>query len=343
MAICGSCNLDVDQGLLYVKCCECIKLFHLPCVKLTEAQFRKWAIVRRQAWKCSVCRGPSKANVLKSDLSSQDSAASQQDEEANSAQGSSHNSDVGENLESELEVILSEKPSMEEIGQQLKILCKVTGSLKLSIEFQSSKFDEILAKVARQDEIISSQGRVIKEQEQRINKLEAENKQLQKNEEEIEGDVIALDQYSRNRNVEIHGIQERTGENLIGLLTEMANQLHIPFVPTDVDVVHRLPAKDNKRKPIMVQFQRRTERNVWLQKRNTGLVSNNLVSGSDDRKIYVNVNLTPKRRELFWKARTVKKDLNFKTCWPNDNGDIIMRKTADSPAILIRSIHDLPR
>lgn len=172
--------------------------------------------------------------------------------------------------------------------------------------------------------------------------MEAENLTLKKTVSQLSVNINHLDQYGRNKNIEIHGIQERHNENLKEVVLDIAKNLQIPCSHQDIDIVHRLPSQTKKRKAIIVQFSSRTLRNEWLKKRRTGLVSNNIISGSDDQPVFVNVNLSPKNKELFWKARLAKGKLNYKYCWVNGSGTIFLKRSDESNVITITNEEDIP-
>lgn len=316
MTFCPCCNTEVGND--FVQCSQCKNEYHFACVPVTESQYRKWNKQKKLTWRCSLlCAVKTTSNTVDTP-------------------------DTFLCFSPEKVIPQSANPTMAEMCVQIKELCGVVASLKESIEFQSLKFDDFVTKLAQQDELIKNHERTIMQQAEKIGNLEEQNKKLTFDLNGAMREIGVLDQYSRNRNIEIHGIQERKGENLTDLVQDLAHKLQIPFDPADIDVAHRLPSKPNKRKAIIIQFQRRSVRNLWLRKRNTGLVSNNIVGGSDDEKIYVNVNLSAKRKELLWRARMAGKSLNFKVCRPNDNGDIIMKRSLESQPIIIRSVHDLP-
>ena len=182
---------------------------------------------------------------------------------------------------------------------------------------QKQKNEEALTTITKQNEKLIVQ-------ERRINQLEAENGKLKENFKELSSNFNRLDQYGRRRHLEIHGIQERHNEDLRSIVTNIGKTLQLPV--NDIDVVHRLKTKVKKRSPIIMTFISRTSRVAWIIKRKTGLVSNNIVGGSDDQPIFINVNLTKFNKDLFWKCRLFKKLKGFKYCWVNPKGDIYLKK-----------------
>lgn len=311
---CAKCLNDCDSQT--VRCSQCEGFFHFGCAGISEQTFRGWDSERKGDWKCSIaCRNSS------SDL-------------------------LNKRLDIPSVSVNTSKTSLETLASQLNDLCACVTALKKSVDYQSVKFDEVMAKLSKQEDKLAEQGTVIKKLESRIFNLEKENCELQKNSRVTFQSINNIDQYSRNRNIEIHGVEEVEGENLKGFVCDLAKELQIPCDVSLVDVVHRMRSapgrKSSKSRPIIVQFTNRTTRDLWIAKRKTGLVSKNFVRGSNDQPIYVNVNLSPYYKQLFWKAREAKKQLNYKYCWVNKSGDIYLKKTDSSPSLFIKSEADLP-
>ena len=57
-------------------------------------------------------------------------------------------------------------------------------------------------------------------------------------------------------------------------------------------------------------------------------------------KIFINENLTPTRKKLFWKAKQLAKTNNYKFFW-TVNGNVFVRKAEETEAVLIKNEHDL--
>ena len=205
--------------------------------------------------------------------------------------------------------------------------------LKTSVEFMSSKYDEVIERVGNLEK---SQI----EQEKTFTNLQEENNFLHKVCVSQQQEIHDLQQYTRNRNIEISGIDLRENENLPLILKNLAEKLSLP---PDFDVMHRLspPNRSNAPPKIIVQFLSRTARDKWTQHRNTGIKSAEVVPGGSDSTIYISENLSPFLRDLFFKARKAANRLNYKYCWIK-NGKIFMKKADNSRSVkLIRTEEDL--
>lgn len=223
-----------------------------------------------------------------------------------------------------------------DINTKLNEIWKELRDLTSSQTMLSEKYDDILTE-------LKNERATNKLRDQKMLKLEQENADLRSELASISLRVNEMDQYSRNRNVEIHGIAERPQESLRDLMEELAKQIQIDTKPEEIDVIHRIPTRNpNKKKPVIVQFTTRTAREKWLQKRNTGLTSNNIISGSDDTLIYINENLCEGKRKLAFEARTAKKNLNYKYMWIK-SATIFMKKDDGCPVIKVKSSSDIPK
>ena len=118
--------------------------------------------------------------------------------------------------------------------------------------------------------------------------------------------------------------------------------------PWDIDVAHRVPARtqDGRRKgilPIICKFTRRMVRDVVLFKRrncNLLLPTTFGLNPEDELKISIFSHLTPRLQELFYLAKSVKEQDNYKYCLAKDTA-IYLRKSDNSRAIKLTSFQDI--
>jgi hypothetical protein len=80
----------------------------------------------------------------------------------------------------------------------------------------------------------------------------------------------------------------------------------------DIEVVHRLPAKQGKICSIIVQLASRKTRDEFIKKKNEFRLTNkDEVTNGRDAKIYINENLTPYNKSLLFKTKTLAKEKVF--------------------------------
>ena len=131
---------------------------------------------------------------------------------------------------------------------------------------------------------------------------------------------MEMEQYSRNRNVEItnlpDGGEQETKEELLVKIEKIANKANIPFQKDSIGILHRQPRMDkdkNKARKVVIQFKDRTSRTQCLQKKRHGVKVSDITDSGDPTPIYINEHLTPERRACCGKPRMrpERRDMNF--------------------------------
>lgn len=146
-----------------------------------------------------------------------------------------------------------------------------------------------------------------------------------------------LDQYSRNKNIEIENVVQLEGESVEVLVTKIANELNIKLESAEIDAAHRLPSRAEGRAPkIIVQFTTRKKRDLFLEKKTKVLTNTQIIGVASQRgtdRIFVNENLSPYNRELLWKTKTRARELGYRFVWCK-KGKIFVKKDETSRAII---------
>jgi Baculovirus FP protein len=157
--------------------------------------------------------------------------------------------------------------------------------------------------------------------------------------------VNSIDQYSRNKNIELENVAVSDGEDVEQLVLNVSNQLGIQLDPIEIDAVHRLPSKFGNRPPkIIVQFTTRKKRDLFLKNKKK-VITNAQITGlnrDSGNRIYINENLSPHYRELFWKTKTKAKEVGYKFVWCVQ-GKIFVRKEEGSPVVKIHTFADVEK
>ncbi|KOB69564.1 Zinc finger DNA binding protein [Operophtera brumata] len=158
------------------------------------------------------------------------------------------------------------------------------------------------------------------------------------------------EQESLHNEVEITGIPEHRGENLLHLIPLLAEKIGVPFQEHDIDSIDRLgaPMQEHSVSPVrprkvVIHFTRRTTRNAFLQKarQRRGLITSaELGLEGPPAPLYFNERLTRLNRQLFAKAREECRHHKWKYCWIK-SGRIYLRKEQDSQVCRIRVEKDL--
>jgi hypothetical protein len=241
-----------------------------------------------------------------------------------------------QNMEKRLQSV--EKSLLSEIREVKKELNEVTTSMS----FINKKFEEIQEENAN----LKVRIEILEKKITGTNCETEENSQLtQKAVQELKIELKEKDQYDRNRNLEINGLDWPTQENLRDTVQRVANCYGLDFHRAEhVDVGHRIPNKNkNKASTIILQFKHRESRDAWLAAKRRIVTNDNVFGNGHGSRIYLNENMSPFYKDLFWKTKNFAKENEYKYVWFKQ-GKIMMRKhEKDNLVRVIKCEADLVR
>lgn len=175
------------------------------------------------------------------------------------------------------------------VNQQPISLLNRIEAIEQSIEGQSTKHNSILSKLENQENTseeiaraiemfsakydeklgnIDSSSRTIGQPQKQTNELEARLDHKSHELVELQLAIANLEQYSWNRNAEIHGVAETDREDILDAVMSIATKRNLQLPPkVDIEAAHRLNARAGKIPPIIVRFGERETGNHWISKR----------------------------------------------------------------------------
>ncbi|KAM7306547.1 hypothetical protein ISCGN_010250 [Ixodes scapularis] len=306
--ICGVCSEPVPLDGRNMKCADCSRPYHLGkrCSGIADGTFKGMSTAKLEKWRCLACRGGS----AKSDLSTNPPSSQ--------AEATTFLAQL-ETVHQKLDRLLSWKDtadSLHELHPKMDALLSMkqavdtmrdtmTG-MQESLNFVSSQYDSLLASAQTQDKIIKALRTETTTLRSLISEQAVEIQYLKAVQNESE-------QANRQCNMKIHGIPFASRENLGGILEGLARQLEVKdFQTSQVEAVHRLPARRDVVPPILVRFSSVPLKERWMACRGR---LGSLTREESQPKLYFNDNLTDGNRKLFWMARTRKKEKGFKFVW----------------------------
>ena len=160
-----------------------------------------------------------------------------------------------------------------------------------------------------------------------------------------------LQDYSYSFNVKVKGVPEvvdtenalETSKLVVRLFNVMGAQVSL----NDIDIAHRVPFRDSKRKdpkPIVCKFTRRLARNKVMAVRKEAdkiaAIDMGFDDGVDISNIRVVDHLSQRLQKLFANAKAHKDRYQYAFCWVK-NGTIFLRKFADSRPLRIKDADQL--
>ncbi|CAN7984886.1 unnamed protein product [Ixodes hexagonus] len=208
--------------------------------------------------------------------------------------------DALQTLPAKLDELLLLKPIVEELKSTVQ-------DVQTSVDFFSAEYDSLL-KLATSNEL------AVKTLQDEISGLQATVRSQATKILQMRAEKNDSEQYSRLPNLEMHGLPLSPDENLISYMADLANKLSIgsSFHPSDIQEIHRLPAKRDGIQPVLVRFSSVIVKETWMAKRGT---LRSLSQKGSLPKLYFNDNLTRANKELFWQARQKGKAQGYKFVW----------------------------
>lgn len=239
--------------------------------------------------------------------------------------------------EQEDELDLKIEKAMEKVMNKFKISFKKEFQQQLrdiehSLSYNTDKIEDFLTEM----------GSFRVKQKQ----LEEENEELKMKVKSMTVALEDLDQYSRNKNIQIDGVPEEKSENLRELVVELGKLIEVTMEPKEIDAIHRIPTRNEKNAkspPIVVQFTTRQLREKILTgMRIKKIMTGDLMKTGEQKPVYVNEHLTRTKKNIMFEARKLKFDKGYKFLWSR-NGRIMIRKDEQAKVIELQSLDDLKR
>lgn len=225
------------------------------------------------------------------------------------------------------------------VRKETKSLTDKIDYFQKSVEYYSRKLDEFTTLM---EDIKSKSARIEKEHKNLQDKYDL----LQRKLEEQTIATEEANQYGRNKNLQIDGIPEGAGEDLASIIEAIGSNIGTAVKKTDIEAIHRVSRHNGnmQKRPIILQFARRSLRDEFLQKSKSKRPSTVCIfKESPAQPIYVNEHMTPYFSSLFHGART-KKDANdarfFKYVWFK-NGKLFVRKSETAQVRRVVCVSDL--
>ncbi|KAJ2943110.1 hypothetical protein O0L34_g18800 [Tuta absoluta] len=192
--------------------------------------------------------------------------------------------------------------------------------------------------------VVETNNKLLPTLEINLKKLESGFEAMQQNERQ-------RDQFCRLNNVEISGIPQKHGENLVSILNSITATVGFQLRDTDIDTIHRVrrftttadgrQGTDPRPPAIIVRFcqRRRKDELISAVRARRSLTTANAGLSGAATPVYVNEHLTAANKLLLNQARELKKELNFTYLWVKQC-KIFMRKDDNSKVYCIASDAD---
>lgn len=350
MSKCGNCDNKLGNQGDWAKCGNCNAKFDYNCAGLTQRTWKAKSDAEREKWRCKKCRKPrTLSEKSEKDQKDQGKLNADEEEEVESDNGDNEGA-------SQIKKKTDEKTQSEENPEQSTGLEARMIRMEAKIDKMITAYDTLqnviktLDFVSQEQQDLKKENEAIKKQlktmEDRILELEnreVRNKIVEQTLATMNREAKEKEQYDRNKNLEINQLDWLPDENIREVVENLAKNFNVQgFEDNHIDAVHRIPNRDkNKPSVLIIQFKHRDCRNMWLDQRKRIVTNDNMYRNGNRRRIYLNENMTPYTKSLFWKTRNFAKENNYKYVWFR-NGKIMMRKDEHHEEVkIIRGEEDL--
>ncbi|CAG9575295.1 unnamed protein product [Danaus chrysippus] len=312
-----------------VKCCKCSSVFHRACTNISPNS-------RISAkWSCRSCT--EKGNTVNRNTDSSKTKPTTSTESPLS-----------------LNVNPAEKYVDADMGETSANITLVQEIRLLRLEMATSRQE-----MAKLNSTMSEFNNRINKVEERMTALEQQvsnhnfehdsSQLLQTQIQQLKADLSRREQESMLNDIQISGLPEQQGENLMHLCQVITNKIGTEIDALDVVSAERvgprrsvaLNGEQARPRPVVVRLARRTLRNDIIQAARVRRVidTSGIMEGAPKR-IYINERLTATNRQLFHRAKEEGKKCGWRYIWSRD-GKIYVRREPGSSTHRIWSDNDI--
>lgn len=220
--------MDPNEG---IKCAslDCMRVFHYQCAGLRESVFNKMSQESKAKWYCLKCKGAKQE---------------QKSSSVNTKQTIDMNQSINEDFqgfsaEDILKTVNAKLDIVRTISSDLESLKKISNEIKDSQEFLSKQYDKF------EDSL-----KCLPKMEEELRQLKAAVTTKDKQIMELTMRVNQLEQYGRNKNLEINEVSEVNNENVEDLVRKIAEKAGVQLKEEDIEIAHRLPKQKLKIAPL---------------------------------------------------------------------------------------------
>lgn len=350
MARCGECQNKLGSQNDFVICTGCSGKYHYQCAKISFSTWSGKSQKKKEEWRCPIkCRKNDKKNKEKSnqvDVNEHLDVNEHSEDDENDQEADQNTLEDKTSQQEKPQLKLADQIGGKSDSEILRMICKKLDdmeetknevkSIVTSLNFLYKKHEE----VEKENKTLKIS---VKEMEKRITILEEKKAEQEKFIEDLKQGTNEKDQYERNRNLEINQLDWLPEEKIPDVVERLAHAFGVTFFKHEmVDAAHRLPNK-NKSKPstLLLQFKHRDCRDAWLQAKKKIVTNNNIYNNGNGNRIYLNENMTPYYRDLFWKVRKHAKEKGFKFVWFLRGKIMVKKNESDRDVFIVRKESDL--
>lgn len=318
---CKFCLEDLPKDGDFATCSVCMEGMHFKCSPISGPSWRSLSNHRKDTWRCVDCRTKSTQEM------------------ANDPSTPEASSELEKLLDKKfkdfkMEIKLEIQERFKEVRKSMEDKLR---EMERGLEFVGEKMEE-LTKANKE----MQRKLVVVEQNQ--GKLEDQTKELRTRVHGLELTVHQMEQEKHANKLEISGVPENIDCQLyVGKVLEKCRVNPMPRLDQYVVVKHNHVNTTNTTKSLTVIFESEKLRDtVWttIKREKPKIKTGDISAQGPSTEIYINEYLSPYYKRVFYEAKKIKKDKQYKFLWVQ-NGRILLKKTQESKIMRIASLNDL--
>ncbi|XP_072946388.1 uncharacterized protein [Epargyreus clarus] len=328
---CGACGRFASTNES-VKCTKCSVSFHKQCVKISND-------ARTQKWQCRECKPKAPGASAATVCTPSPEGSSGTDTEFTDARIESADRGRCENADLTTDIKF--------IREQLSNILREMTCFRQEILKINKNLGDLSNRVGDVEKRIE-----VLEQRTSDTNVSSVASNLEESVTELRCQLNDRDQALFLTDVEITGVEETKGENLLSIVSLIATKIGVSLEERDVVSAMRTGVRrphDNltgaikqRPRPLVVRLARRAVRDQLLKAARVrrGADTAGVIVGSEPRTFYINERLTYNNKQLFYKVRDAGRRKGWRYMWTRD-GYIYARRDSESPRYRVRTDADI--
>ena len=231
------------------------------------------------------------------------------------------------------------------LHEKLASQAEVNNELKRSLIYMGQELEDI----KNENKLMKKELKVVNLSNEKLTKKVME---IEVKEKSQHFELNKIQNWLQGSNIELHGIPVvDTNENVESIALSVLKKIDPKVERGQIGTIRRMKPvkaetnqekKDGKRifNPILIAFKSRDMKDKIMKEKRK--LANASFSNLNASMVFVNENLTTSSRILLGHARRFRKENNWKYAWVK-NGIIRIRKSDDSPVIILECIEDLSK
>lgn len=227
------------------------------------------------------------------------------------------------------------QPTIQEIYTQLQNLVKEMHEIKMSINFMSNKYDDLI-------QIHNTTVNENKKLKAELSNITHEHQHLQKQVGEINEIINTSKQNDLKNNIIIFGPPPFNNNlEVEESFEKILNKLHIQNNEINIENIYQLKNNNNNNKPppLVVHCRDAHSKEKIMQMRKVNDLYTTDIGFKTKHKIIITDQLTAHNQQILNEAKQLRTH-NYKFIWYK-NGKILVKKNTNAPTIIIKSVEQV--